>query len=670
MEEQRKLTTIMAVDVAGYSRAAEADEAAAVRTVRRARAAIEAIVGPLGGRIFSTAGDGFMIELPNASAGVEAATQLIAAPDAPAVRIGLHVGEAIAAENGDLLGHGVNVAARLQQMAEPGSALITQAALVRKAGVTARSLGRIKLDKMQERQDVFALGAKPGQRFPRVFWRRWRAATMAACAVLAVLIIGASVWPGAPWRDGHAARLAVLRFESDGDTDPAFAEGVADELITELSRVQSMEVTARASSFALTGDRATPANAAHELGARYVLTGSVRRLPQVIRVHADLSEAPSGRVVWSQAFEGPPTDAFVLQREMAVQVAQAVGTRLSAPPPHRVDAEAYQLYLQARELQTRSVSRNWRGVRDLYRSAVDRDPRFVQAWAALARAEANVANETIDTGPADAAYTPEMVAPALEAAHRAASLDDGLAEPYLVQSLVYSWLGQWRQAALALREGEQRGGRGAAPFYRAVGYLRESRRAREESASLDPLSADAWTNLAFTCEYIDDEACHLSAAKRAHDMAPEDGAAARGLVRALVANDRRDEAWTLIQQMEWQRLDDLSNRVLRWQTGHGQKPRPAEIVAALDRGNEYIDVAVGLLADMGEWDAAARLLDRWGPPSRSYLFALFREQWAPIRRTPQFWALMEREGLVAFWRENRRWPDFCEREPVCRPYRS
>jgi class 3 adenylate cyclase len=110
-----------------------------------------------------------MIELPNASAGVEAATQLIAATDAPAVRIGLHVGEAIAAENGDLLGHGVNVAARLQQMAEPGSALITQAALVRKAGVTARSLGRIKLDKMQERHDVFALGESPASAFRASF---------------------------------------------------------------------------------------------------------------------------------------------------------------------------------------------------------------------------------------------------------------------------------------------------------------------------------------------------------------------------------------------------------------------------------------------------------------------------------------------------------------------
>ena len=627
----------MAIDVAGYSRAAEKDDGAAAAAVERTRAAINAIIDPLGGRVFNTAGDGFMIELPTASAGVDAAVQLLQRASVPSLRIGVHVGEVIVTETGDLLGHGVNVAARLQQMAEPGSAIISQAALVQKAGVTARALGRVRLDKMQERQEVFALGAKPGQRFPRVFWRRWRWVGIGAVAALALTIVAASFWSGAPWRNAEPPRLAVLRFENTDETEPAFAEEVADELITELSRVRGMEVTARASSFALTGDRATPANAARELGVRFVLMGSVRRLSQAIRVHADLAEAPSGRVIWTHAFEGRPTEAFLLQREMAVQVAQAVGARLSASPPRQVDAEAYQLYVQARELQTRSVQSNWRDVRDLYRSAVDRDPRFVQAWAALARAEANVANEAIDSGPPDAAYTPEMVAPALAAAQRAISLDEGLAEPYMVRSTIYSWLGDWRQASSAARQGEARGGHAAA-FYRAAGYLRESLRARREAVSLDPLSADEWTNLAFTCEYIDDKACQLETAQRARDLSPDDGTAARGLVRALVANNRRQDAWRLIQHMHWEASTDLTTRVLRWKAGHGPAPRVAEIQAALDSGHEYIDVAVGLLADIGEWDAAARLIDHWGPPSRSYIFGLFRVQWAPLRRRPQFWA--------------------------------
>jgi len=84
-----------------------------------------------------------------------------------------------------------------------------------------------------------------------------------------------------------------------------------------------------------------------------------------------------------------------------------------------------------------------------------------------------------------------------------------------------------------------------------------------------------------------------------------------------------------------------------------------------------VDSAVTILADMGEWDTAAALLDRWGPPSRSYIFGLFRASYTPLHKAPQFWALMQREGLIAFWRETGRWPDFCQRDPgdVCTPHR-
>src|SRR5258706_4233778 len=219
----------MAIDVAGYSRAAEKDDSAAAAAVGQTRAAIDAIIEPMGGRVFNTAGDGFMIELPTASAGVDAAVLLLQQANVPSLRIGVHVGEVIVTESGDLLGHGVNVAARLQQMAEPGSAIISQAALVQKAGVTARALGRVRLDKMKEQQEVFALGAKPGQRFPRVFWRRWRAVGIGAVAVLALTIVAASFWPDAPWRNAEPPRLAVLRFENSDETEPAFAEEIADE---------------------------------------------------------------------------------------------------------------------------------------------------------------------------------------------------------------------------------------------------------------------------------------------------------------------------------------------------------------------------------------------------------------------------------------------------------
>jgi adenylate cyclase len=119
MAETRRLATILSLDVAGYSRAAERDDAAAAEAVRRVRAMIAEVATPFGGRIFSSAGDGFMLEFPAATAGVQAALALLkesasGAQPRPQVRIGLHLGEVMVEANGDLLGHGVNVAARLQ----------------------------------------------------------------------------------------------------------------------------------------------------------------------------------------------------------------------------------------------------------------------------------------------------------------------------------------------------------------------------------------------------------------------------------------------------------------------------------------------------------------------------------------------------------------------------
>ncbi len=179
MAEQRKLATVMAVDVAGYSRAAELNESAAVAAVADVSKAIDDAIAPNAGRVFNTAGDGFMIEFPAAAAGVTAANALLALVrerSLPRLRIGLHLGDVIAADNGDLLGHGVNVAARLMQMAEPNTAVLSQAVqnqFRQTADIPLKSLGRVQLDKMSERVELFAI-AGDGTRFARVAWRRAR----------------------------------------------------------------------------------------------------------------------------------------------------------------------------------------------------------------------------------------------------------------------------------------------------------------------------------------------------------------------------------------------------------------------------------------------------------------------------------------------------------------
>jgi adenylate cyclase len=673
MAEQRKLVTIMALDVAGYSRASEKDDSAMAAAVGRLRTVIADAIAPHGGRVFNTAGDGFMVEFSSAISAVAAAQALlvaIAEEGLPAMRIGLHLGDVILAKNDDLLGHGVNVAARLMALARPGTAVLSapvQMQLNEAARFTLRPLGRVQLDKMGTRIDAFAIAPKH-VRFTRVRWKRARRWVFAAAGLALVAVIALACWLAFAPRAITIPRLAVLRFQGLGDTEPYFAEGVADELITELSRVVGMEVTARASSFALSGDNATPEKASKKLRATLVLTASVRRLPNAIRVNAQLVEAPGGRSLWSEVFERPTNEAFALQRDIAVRVAQQADARITAPPPKSVDAEAYRLYLQGRDLQLGMATFDWAKVRDLYRNAVQRDPNFGEAWAALADAEASTASEAIDAGPADGFLTDAAMAPALAAADRALALDNGAAYPFLTRAMIYTWLGHWPLAAEAAGETEKRGGQ-ASVFYRALGYMRKAEDARRQSTSLNPLYATEWNNYAYTCEYNGDTASQLDAAQRAHDLAPNNASATRGLVRALIANHRTDEAWTLMKQAGWVGESDFTSRQLAWMAGHGDAVPAAEILDAVKAGKEYLDAAIGLLADAKRWDGAAALLDRWGPPSRNRLFSLMRQQWAPLRKTPQFWALMQREGLVKYWHDSGQWPDFCRSESVCQKYR-
>src|SRR5262249_46418882 len=253
------------------------------------------------------------------------------------------------------------------------------------------------------------------------------------------------------------------------------------------SRIQGIEVSGRASSFSLTGENATPANAARQLGATLVLTGSVRRLPYNGRVNAELVEPPGGRSLWSQTFELPSNEPVLRERDIAIGVAQAADAGVTAPPPQRVDPEAYRLYLQGREQQLGVATTGWTPVRDRYREAVDRDPHFAEAWAALARAEANVESERIN-GIENGSFTDEGLASALTDADRAIALDNSLAEPFLVRALAQTWLGHWRLAADAVAQAERRGG-SAGNFYRATGAMQKAEDARRHSASLDPLSA-------------------------------------------------------------------------------------------------------------------------------------------------------------------------------------
>ena len=280
-----KLAAIVSIDIAGYSSLVERDAGQALAHVSRLRERAHAEAERLGGRVFNTAGDGVMLEFPSAAAALNGAIALCEAETEALLRFGVHLGDVVEAADGDVLGQGVNIAARLQAEASPGGILVSK--MVRDAA--GRELagrlsprGRIKLAKMRETLAVFSLDL------------RANAARIIAEPVLAVLAFDC---PG---------RERAMR---------TLCDGVSEEILFAVSRMPGIKVLGATSIFAFRGR--AKAKAAKALSATHVLDGSVRRAGDSVRVAAHLLEAETGVVLWSDRYDRDLGDAFALQEEIA-----------------------------------------------------------------------------------------------------------------------------------------------------------------------------------------------------------------------------------------------------------------------------------------------------------------------------------------------------------------
>src|SRR5690349_13465666 len=286
--QSRRLAAIVSADIAGYSALSERDAASAIEQVARLRERARWACEAHGGRIFNTAGDGVMLEFASASDALAAAIKISENAEAP-VRLGVHVGEVTAAEDDDLLGHGVNVAARLQAEAAAGGIIVSQIVRDTAAPALAERLtprGKIKLAKMRETMSVFALD------------------------------LGA-----APQRTAAPPVLAVLAFDSTtrDRATRTLCDGVSDEILYTISRMPGLKVIGSTSSFAFRGR--DKARAGKALNATHVLDGSVRRTDDRVRVAAHLADVETGVVIWSERYDRDLADAFELQEEIAGEVA-------------------------------------------------------------------------------------------------------------------------------------------------------------------------------------------------------------------------------------------------------------------------------------------------------------------------------------------------------------
>jgi TolB-like protein/class 3 adenylate cyclase len=452
----RRLAAILAADVVGYSRLMGEDEAGTAKLVRERREAATPMVRSFGGRLVKTTGDGVLLEFPSVVAAVECAIAIqkmmaernAALPEAKRIlyRVGVNLGDLLI-EGEDILGDGVNVAARLEGICEPGAICLSEDAYRQARGrIEAEfvDLGEQSLKNIAHPVRAYALTPAAIAAFkaespavgaaipaadapkPRGLWARWPA--LAAALALVLLAAGAF-----GWRAGYAPRfmtaslddklanaprlsIVVLPFENlSGDKDQDyFADGITDDLTTDLSHLQDSFVISRGTAFTFKGKPVDAKAIGRELGVRYLLEGSVRRVGEKVEVNAQLISTETGAHVWADRFNGDRSNLGQLQVDIVSRLANSLGMELvkaeamraARERPNNPDAVDLAMRGQATLYSNPSVAAFGEAAA-LFERALALDPQNLPAMTGLANALAGRAIQTHDAG--DAARADKLI---------------------------------------------------------------------------------------------------------------------------------------------------------------------------------------------------------------------------------------------------------------------
>ncbi|MBL0374561.1 adenylate/guanylate cyclase domain-containing protein [Rhizobium sp. KVB221] len=344
MSEMRKIAAILVSDVVGYSRLAGADEERVLARLRALRSdLIDPTIAVYNGRVVKRTGDGSLVEFRSVVDAVRCAIEVQNAmvernaglPPERRIefRVGIHLGDVVEESDGDLMGDGVNIAARLEGIAKPGAICLSEDAyrqVKAKLDLLVIDLGATQLKNIAEPIRVYSLEAG-----------------RATSPII-------SEQPSAHGKPS----IAVLAFNNlSGDVEQEyFSDGISEDIITDLSRLSELHVIARNSSFVYKKAAVSIPEVAKALGVRYVLEGSVRKAGNRVRVTAQLIDATDGGHVWANRFDRDLTDIFAVQDELTLEIVAALKLKLTAGERDRlaksraVDVKAYEFFLRGREL--------------------------------------------------------------------------------------------------------------------------------------------------------------------------------------------------------------------------------------------------------------------------------------------------------------------------------
>ena len=502
------------------------------------------------GRLIKTMGDGLLvefhsvvdalrcgIELQHAEAkrnsGMRAERQL-------AFRLGINLGDVIV-EGDDIHGDGVNIADRLQQMADPGGIMISGTAydqVENKLNVGYESLGEQRVKNIDKPLRVYRVRMDTGAAGTTIAGakkstRSWQRPTIAVGAILFLIAAGVAVWlphwesPFKPdLRLSTKPSIAVLPFHNlSGNTEQDyFVEGMTDDLTTDLSKISGLFVISRNSAFAYRNTSVDIRAVAGQLGVRYLVVGSVRRAGQSIRINAQLVDGLTGSQVWAERYDRADTDVFAVQDEVIGRIVDALSVHLTPTEETQIarlptaNLEAYDYYLRAEQMAYVEEGRSLADTLALYKKATGLDPQFADAYAGYARTLVDVLGFDHQL----VMLSPVARQQAYEAAGRALAIDPDTPRAYAVLGILQMLDGAHDEAIASVQ--------------RAV--------------ALDPNSADAYLNLALVLSYAGQPESALAAITKLLQLNPKPQPQVYdylGLV--LFMNRRYDDALQALQKV-------------------------------------------------------------------------------------------------------------------------
>ena len=530
---KRKLTAILGADVKGYSRLMDDDEEATLRTLTSHRTAFNNLVNEFRGRVVSTPGDYVLAEFPSVVDAVNCAVEIqrelternAELPDNRKMefRIGINLGDVIE-EDGQIYGDGVNIAARMEPLADAGGICISGRVydqVVNKLGLEYEYLGEHEVKNISTPIRVFKVLSSPGEVPPKVIAakdtseikvKRYLAKTIASVLLIVAAIIGVWMYYGETSAIEPASvekmayplpqkpSIAVMPFVnlSDDSGMDKVVDGITGNIVTLLSKVPQLFVISSKSSFAYKDKQVTVQQVAEDLGVRYILEGSVDKENDKVQVTVKLVDAIKGHYLWTERYDRQFEDVFGIQDEIALNVCSNLKVLLSEGEQARVvrgmtkSVEAFDLYLQAdvhRKLWSKEGEAK---ARQLLKQALAIDPNYIDAWGMLA------GTHTIDARFGYGKSREDSLRAAEDAINQILALDDTNSGAYSRLGGIHLWRGEhdksimMRKKAYSLNPNDSGNIAGLAWTMFASGEPEEALVLIKEAMRLNPSFPDWW----------------------------------------------------------------------------------------------------------------------------------------------------------------------------------